>query len=336
MTHADEKLQNIAEQIKNGVVPPKETIRGLLLWFGASRRGYRVVRAIRNRLGKFGLRTDPDFEYAYIDGSVQFMRASATKSSDGSEAPGVDQIDPTYRVGRLASANRAPVAVNPDSSLKHIVTLMLANDYSQLPVMNGTRVVKGTVSWKTIGSRLALKKQCVKARDCMEPAPVISIEESLFSASQRIAEHDYVLVRASDDQICGIITSADFNDQFRKLSEPFLLVGEIEHGVRRILHGKFTAEELNEAKNPDDQSREVESVGDLTFGEYLKLIEEEKAWQKLKVEIDRVEFVKRLDRTREIRNDVMHFDPDGLDDGAIEDLREFAQFLKRLRDVGVV
>jgi hypothetical protein len=32
----------------------------------------------------------------------------------------------------------------------------------------------------------------------------------------------------------------------------------------------------------------------------------------------------------------MHFDPDGLDDDDLKFLREFAQFLKRLRDVGVI
>lgn len=145
-----------------------------------------------------------------------------------------------------------------------------------------------------------------------------------------------MLVRAQDKKISGIITASDFNIQFRKLAEPFLLVGEIENGVRQILHGKFTKAELNAAKAPGDDEREIEGVADLTFGEYIRLVESEKRWKKLKLAIDRVEFVKRLDCIREIRNDVMHFDPDGLEDADLEKLREFAQFLKRLRDVGVV
>ena len=213
---------------------------------------------------------------------------------------------------------------------------MLTNDFSQIPVMSGTRDVKGIVSWKTIGSRLALQKPCAVARDCMEPAQVISSEESLFSAISAIAAHDYVMIRGTDQQITGIITASDFNEQFRKLAEPFLLVGEIENGVRRMLHGKFSVTELKAAKFPDDNGREVEGVADLTFGEYLRLIESEKQWKKLKLEIDRVEFIKRLDKIREIRNDVMHFDPDGLEENDLITLREFAQFLKRLRDVGAM
>jgi hypothetical protein len=202
--------------------------------------------------------------------------------------------------------------------------------------MTGTRDVKGVVSWKTIGSRLALQKSCTTARDCMEPAHIISSEESLFAAISVIAAHDYVLVRANDQQIAGIITASDLNEQFRKLAEPFLLVGEIENGVRRMLHGKFTVAELKSAKFPDDTEREVEGVADLTFGEYLRLLEPEKHWTKLKLEIDRVEFIKRLEKIREIRNDVMHFDPDGLEEEDLNTLREFAQFLKRLRDVGAM
>ena len=144
-----------------------------------------------------------------------------------------------------------------------------------------------------------------------------------------------VSLRLSSSTQNGIEPS-DFNFQFQALAEPFLLVGEIENGLRRILHQKFSLKELEEAKASGDDSRTIESPSDLTLGEYIRLIEPEKRWKKLKIEIDRLEFLKRLDRVREIRNDVMHFDPDGLSTDDLVFLREFAQFLKRLRDVGAV
>jgi predicted transcriptional regulator len=336
MSLADEKLKNICEQLKKGVAPPKETVRSFLLWFGFARRGYRVVHWVRHRLDEHGLTTQPDFEYAYIDGYISFVTATSAKLEKLGAVDGTAVADPTYRIGRLESANSPPVSVNPDSTLQQVVTLMLTNDFSQLPVMTGTRDVKGVVSWKTIGSRLSLKKDCVTARDCMEPAHVVSIEESLFSAIEIIAAHDYVLVKGTDQQISGIITASDFNEQFRKLAEPFLLVGEIENGIRRMLHGKFTVTELKAACDPDGNSDKVEGVADLTFGDYIRLIQEEGQWKKLKLEIDRVEFIKRLDKIRELRNDVMHFDPDGLEPEDLATLTEFAQFLKRLRDVGAM
>lgn len=211
----------------------------------------------------------------------------------------------------------------------------MSNDFSQVPVMTSQRDVKGIVTWKTIGTRLALKKSIATANDCMEDAKVLIATEPLFSAISTIAAHDYILVQALDKTICGIVTASDLNEQFRLLAEPFLLVGEIENGVRRLLHGKFTLQELTSAKVSGDDGRQIDTPADLTFGEYIRLIENEGNWRKLKIEIDRVTFIAQLNRVREIRNDVMHFDPDGLDDNDLTFLREFAQFLKRLRDVGV-
>jgi hypothetical protein len=331
MIDIDEKLKAIAEQLNKGIVPPKETIRTLLDWYGASRRGVTVSHEIKRHLSEHGLRTEPDFEYSYIDGEISFQKGAAKESPDEESA-----IDPTHRIARLASANRPPVSVKPDSTMQQTITLMMTNDFSQLPVMTSTRDVKGVVSWKTIGSRLALKRSCINAQDCMETAREVGIGDSLFSTIRTVADHDYVLVRAEDKQICGIITASDLTEQFQKLAEPFLLVGEIENGVRRMLHGRFTKEELCAAKAAEDKERKVEAVTDLTFGEYIRLLEAEKNWAKVKLEIDRAEFVKRLHKIREIRNDVMHFDPDGLDEEDLKNLREFAQFLKRLRDVGAV
>jgi CBS domain-containing protein len=324
MSVHEEKLAAITAQLKKGVAPSRETVRTFLLWFDAERRGY------------YGITTTPDFEYTWLDGTIAFITAPAEGASAAPATNGTAATDPTFRIGRLDAANKTPVSVKPDAPLQQAVTIMLTNDFSQLPVMTGPRELKGIISWKTVGSRLALKRPCVNVRDAMEPAQVVSVDESLFDAIARIASHDYVLVQAADKTYTGIVTASDFNFQFQALAEPFLLVGEIENGLRRILHQKFNLKELEEAKAPGDDGRTIESPSDLTLGEYIRLIEPDKRWRKLKIEIDRVEFLQRLNRVREVRNDVMHFDPDGLSSDDLVFLREFAQFLKRLRDVGAV
>ncbi len=329
MSDFNAKLTAIAEQLQKGIAPPKETVRTLLSWYGASRRGYNVSHEIKRELKEHGLRTEPDFESEYIDGYVSFEKG-ATKEPPNEESA----TDPTHKIARLASAHRPPLSVKPDSTLQQTITVMLTNDFSQLPVMTSTRELKGVVSWKSIGTRLALRRACNNAQDCMEAACEVAMGDSLFSAIRTVIDHEYVLVRAEDKQVCGIITASDLTEQFQKLAEPFLLVGEIENGVRQMLYGRFTKEELCAAKAAEDKERKVQAVADLTFGEYIRLLESEKNWTKVKLEIDRVEFVNRLHQIRKIRNDVMHFDPDGLDDADLTNLREFARFLKRLRDVG--
>lgn len=333
MNPLDEKLKAVSGQIMQGVVPPVETVRALLGSYGAARRGVHVVAAIREALSKYGLKTEPDFEFAWIDGEIQYVLASAQAPTLES---GTAVIDPTYRIGRLPSANRPPVRVPPDATREQAVTLMLANDFSQLPVMSGDRDVKGVVSWKTLGSRLALGRECARVRDCMEPAHVVGQDDSMFPVIDLIATHDYALVQAHDKTICGIVTASDFNDQFRILAEPFLLVGEIENGLRAILGGKFTAAELASAREGLEPTRALTAVSDMTFGEYIRLLQKEANWKKLAVRVDRAEIVRLLDRVRVIRNDIMHFDPEGLDPSELQFLRDFANFLRRLRDVGAV
>ncbi|MGN7061934.1 hypothetical protein ACTHRZ_11565, partial [Neisseria sp. P0001.S006] len=70
---------------------------------------------------------------------------------------------------------------------------------------------------------------------------------------------------------------------------------------------------------------------DLNFGGYQTILGNSEIWKRLNLNLDRQEFIKTLDKIREIRNDVMHFDPDGLDKNSIELLEEFSHFLKSLR-----
>ena len=141
-----------------------------------------------------------------------------------------------------------------------------------------------------------------------------------------------MLVRDREKVITGIVTSTDLSQQFRQLAEPFLRVGEIENLVRRLIHGKFEVEELQQVVD-SSEGRLVEGVADLTFGEYKRLLEKLDNWERLSIPVDRLEVVNRLDKVRILRNDVMHFDPDGLSDPDIKTLRDFASFLQTLNDL---
>jgi hypothetical protein len=246
-------------------------------------------------------------------------------------------VDPTPRIGRLPSANVPPEWVPPDAPLELIITKMMEKDFSQLPVMTSSRRLQGIVSWKTIGRRLALKQTCEHATDCMEEARVCALDEPLLTAIKLVAERDYILLRRPDQTICGIVTPADLNEEFKLLTERFLLVEEIEKGIRRLLggRGKYTREDLQRAAKRNDGSRPIESVADLSFGEYVRLVAPVDNWEKLNLAIDRAEFVKLLTDARDIRNKLMHFRKDGLSDSDLCRLHEVAGFLKRILNAGV-
>jgi hypothetical protein len=212
---------------------------------------------------------------------------------------------------------------------------MIAKDFSQLPVIVGTREVKGLLSWRSIGSRLAIGRPAKFVRDCMDKPTIVASDTPLFEAIEIIAREDCILVQAPDKTICGILTATDLNEQFLQLAEPFLLVGEIEQGIRLLLHGKFSVTELEAAKLPGDD-RSIVGIADLTLGEYLRLVQDDVRWSKVSLAVDRKAFCAGLDKVRQIRNDVMHFNPEGIDSHDLEALREFAAYLRRLRSIGAM
>jgi Mg/Co/Ni transporter MgtE len=226
--------------------------------------------------------------------------------------------------------------VSPDTTLKEAVTHMLTNDFSQLPVMTSERDVKGIITWASIGSRLAIGKNCSVVRELMEQHQEISSDASLVAAIGIIAEHQYVLVRARDQKISGIVTVTDLCLQFQQLAEPFLLLGEIENHLRRVISQRFTLTELESAKNPADKERVVTSAADLAYGEYIRLLENPKRWDKLNITVDRKTCIEKLESVRRIRNDVMHFDPEGIPEEDLQTLREFAHFLQKLQIIDII
>ena len=360
MSAIPQRLAEIASQVHDGGNPPPETVRTFIGWFGAQRRGFWIVRDIRRALESLKIQTQPDFEGEYIDALIDFVadrqdieplssEIGSTVASNGRldncefKEDEVTHafvsgaiIDPTYRIGRLESANRYPLSVNPNCSLNEAITLMLANDYSQLPVMQNERDVKGIISWESIGSRIVLGSAVKTVKDCMDQHHEVSADDSLFTVISQIILHEYVLVRGDDKKITGIVTTSDLSFQFQQLSEPFLLLSEIENHIRRLIDGKFTSAELAAAKNEADGDREIKSVADLTFGEYIRLLENPECWAKIGLAVDRAVFVKELDRIRIIRNDVMHFDPDGISEDSHNLLRRFVRFLQQLQKISLV
>ena len=338
MDKGDAWLKDLSSQMlkdkKNGNAPTPEqlTVREFIGKFGYSRRGSTLVSHVRNRLEELELRTNPDFEVTYMDATISVEMNSEAVGAVSSVSP----PDPTHRIGMLEAANNKPTSVKPDSSLSAATTIMQVHDYSQLPVMTGDHSVKGIISWKSIGVNLSLGKECEYVRQCMEPAQEIQFTAPLFDAIGTIVKHGYALVRDTDKTITGIVTASDLSNQFMVMASPFLLIGEIEGHLRHLIHNKFTIEQLRNTSPTSEGSKHIEGAADLTLGGYCQLLGKPENWQKLDLNIDRAEFIQHLDRVREIRNDVMHFEPAGLEEADTKMLRDVASFFENLARMGVM
>ena len=240
-------------------------------------------------------------------------------------------IDPTYRVGHLQAATQGVISVLWNDDISVATTEMLVYDFSQLAVTNGPRKVKGVISWKTIARRMLLCGSATKVCECVEDPREVRLGDPLLSAIRTIADHDYVLVKSEKNPMCGIVTAADLSLEFQRLTEPFLLIGQIERHMRQALHVDFSAQDLKDASSATRTGRNIATVADLTLGEFVRFIEMPSNWGKLKLQnIDKGIFLSHLKKVVDIRNKVMHFNAgwtQSQNDEGLKLLRSFAAFM---------
>ena len=214
MVEIPDKLKEVADEVHAKGEPFPVTVRAFLSWFGVQRRGSYVVKDVRRCLRSVKMITDPSFEVTYLDEEI-LLRAREDKNAektDGAKtadsiAEGGSVADPVPRIGMLDAANRLPLSIDRDSEVVEAQTLMLMNDYSQLPVMQGDRNVDGLISWRSIGAARALARECSHVRQCMDiKVTILGKDTALFDAIQVISDKEVILVSDEQKRICGLVT----------------------------------------------------------------------------------------------------------------------------------
>ncbi|PRP89890.1 CBS domain protein [Enhygromyxa salina] len=257
--------------------------------------------------------------------------AGEPTKAKSSQAPTANN---TFHIGTLDEARRDVVHVKPQSSLRVALSQMIAKQVSHLPIMRNPRSVTGMLRWKDVGRYLLLNGN-VSLDDPVEraQAPAIEVRYSrpFLNVIPEIIKHGYVLVRGPKNVITGIVTKKDLGRQLLDLASPFVLLGEIERGLRALIeNGDFTVQELRDIALDPKSPREIENIASLTLGEYQRLLSHPDAWDRIDLNIDKSTFVAQLSGVRNVRNGVMHFHPDGAND---DDRKQLSRFLELIYDL---
>jgi predicted transcriptional regulator len=317
----DDELKEIAKKINKTGTPVEIEVYKFLDHFKVTRRKTHVKWWIDKALKDLKIKTVPDYKSEYYYSKITLKR----------DTDQVEQEDFIQRLKLLDSANSKPVSVTKNCSIEKAMTLMMTNDFSQLPVMNSdsSKSVDGMISWNSIGWARAKGKTVNKVSDCYsKDVTILDYDSPILDSVNTIKDNEVVLVE-HQGKITGLLTITDIAEEFFTLAEPFLYLGQIETSLRVLLDDKFTIEELKAVKFGDDE-REINSVSDLNFSEYIQLLRTGDNWNRLKLPLDKDEFTKKLDEVREIRNEVMHFSSDSIEKSQEETLKQIAQFLKEI------
>jgi CBS domain-containing protein len=231
-------------------------------------------------------------------------------------------------VGDLPSALGGVVSASPTATFDEAITRMVINDYSQLPVLSGRKLC-GAVTWKSIArARHAyhnppFPRAIVQARE-------VSYSQDLIDILPMLAEFEFVLVRNQINEIAGIVTASDVAAAYGAMAAPFFLIGELDQRLRQLLASSIEFPEVQGLCDPEG-NRSIKGFNDLSIGDYQRVLENKEAWERVGWSLDRKIFIERLDEIRQIRNDLMHFNPEPLPDNSTHKIRHM---INELREYG--
>lgn len=314
------------------------SVQELLGWWGATVRGL-VNEQIEAELANHSLTTSPEFDKVPLTATVHLVKATEEDTEEISltglpetvivpaGAPeDLESRETGLTVGTLPSALGGVVSVKPTATFEEVITLMVLHDFSQLPVLAGPHNLRGSVSWKSIArARHAdpgahLSQAIVDARE-------VRYDHDLIDVLPTLTEHDFVLVRDQRNAVAGIVTAADVAQAYGDLAGHFLLIGEMDRRLRQIIAGAFTLPEVTTLCDP--KAERITSFGDMTVGDYQRVLENPELWEQLGWPLDRKVFIARLEEIRRIRNNVMHFNSsDPLPKADVDKIRNLNKLLR--------
>lgn len=323
------QYKEVFQKIADSKQSEKSSARSLLSLFGYSRRGYWVCKEINDALDYYSLKTEPYWVETWIDEEVTISPAEKTTSGSIAISKSTDTI---RRIKLLDEANEKPIFTNRDAKIEEATTLMQLHGYSQLPVSsNGNLQVNsivGYISWKTIAIKNIHGQGGDIVKDYLEKdIRILPSETPILKALEDIHKHGFILVSNNQNQICGMITTTQMSSTYKTLTDKFLLIEQIERQVRAILNGKFTLDEINNIIKEEQGVQEVNSIDELTFGQYLRIIERNENWEKLNLKYDKKIIIKELTAVKDLRNDIMHFDPTDITPEQVNELSDVSDFL---------
>lgn len=234
-------------------------------------------------------------------------------------------------VDRVGSSKCELTHVSPNDPLQAATSRMMLNHFSQLPVLSkGEQVrahdIKGMISWRSIAHSRARGNAENEVRYHMEKPHTVSLHSTLLEAMELVSRHDAVLVLDGARNVTGIVTIEDLNREFVRLTEPFLVVAQLEHQLRELAsHLPFRM--VQEHCRRDGQL--IAEIADMELGDFVYLLSNDAIWRELSLQDhwDRRQIARALDQARLTRNDVMHFRPGGVSSARVRRIRDLTHVL---------
>ncbi|MFG2584607.1 CBS domain-containing protein [Streptomyces malaysiensis] len=312
-------------------------IRNLLALWGFRVRDHASVPQVEIDLKNAGFITVPHFAAGALDDQVEVIPATrerdtrvGTLDPDQEAADGVEDAEESVgmfpqtamRVHDLPCAHRV-TSIAPHDPLPLAMGMMAEHGYSQLPVLDLAGTLLGVVTWVSIAHMYATGRESCLTSAMTSEYEIVNATAHLLPVLPLIRAHEFVLVRAANGRVSGIVTAADLAGEFGTVARPFFTLGEIERRLRRCLGRVYDESDFQRVH------KKRKSVDEMMFGEYIRLLDNEARWHKLGWPgVDREHFIGLLSRVKDVRNTVMHFNAPSLRPEQLNLLDRFVGMLR--------
>jgi CBS domain-containing protein len=133
------------------------------------------------------------------------------------------------------------IHINQRTSVAEALRIMIDNRFSQLPVMDAAKCVRGAFSFRSLSARVLdvrdanIDLAALPVGECLEKAKYVSADDYIdTSTAADFREDDYVIV-GTPDAPKGILTVADIFVRLNDFAEAFVLLYETEDRLRQLI-----------------------------------------------------------------------------------------------------
>lgn len=218
----------------------------------------------------------------------------------------------------LLPRGQQPLFVDDTTPICDALERMIDNNYSQVPVKNKEGRIIGVFTWKSFCKRVSdlrsikgsVRPIDLPVREAMEPAKFIHPDVYIDTETDW-TDLDYVLV-GTDSELSGILSIADVLGRLNDFAEAFVLVYEIEHEVRDLIHDVCDEQQLQSliaAMQLPPDTRRPSKLEEFTFIQYKTLICTKGNWPAFEPVFDTMRELVDSDfgEVSEVRNAIVHF-----------------------------
>jgi CBS domain-containing protein len=234
-----------------------------------------------------------------------------------------------HRLNRVLPENQQVLTVPGEMVASKALILLRQHHFSQLPVVVAGEVL-GMFSYRSFsnavlavrpskgGSKIALENLTVE--ECLEKAEFARVTDEFESWFDSLDAHNAVLVGEAH-RLQGIVTPMDVLRYLYGVASPFVLVAEMELGLRALMRRAVTDEKLADcAKTSLSTLYAAErlpiTLEDMTFHDYVQIIGDGRHWPLFEpvFRSTRERTRAKLEEMSDLRNDVFHFRKPSVED----------------------